>query len=88
MKQTIKYDKGDCQKAIDDIKHYLGDKYETMAGHLKQSETKPQFIFYCGMIGIGGFPVVCWYNHLMDDTMTEDEHNKIVESGQIINKTG
>lgn len=65
MKTTIDYSSSPAPAfdAVEDIKDYLGDRYDLVAGELRHVKDKDAFACYCGLGGIRGFPVKAWYEH-------------------------
>lgn len=65
MHTTVDYGKSPAPSfdAVEDIKNYLGDRYDKMAEIMK-SLHKSDFEAGCEMfLGISGFPVQAWYDH-------------------------
>lgn len=78
MKMTKTYAKSPAPAfdAVEDIKFYLGDKYDTMVGHIKPHKHHGTFALACSLIGIHGYPVKAWYEHFNgQDTWVELEED-------------
>ncbi len=62
---TIDYSKSPAKAfdAVEDIKDYLGDRYDHMVELIENVSDCERFAFYCSMMGISGFPVKAWYEH-------------------------
>ena len=65
MHYTIDYSKSPAKAfdAVEDIKEYLGDRYDSIAEQMKQVKHTGCFAMCCNLIGISGFPVKAWYEH-------------------------
>jgi len=65
MKQVIDYSKSPAKAfdAVEDIRNYLGDRYDTIANHVKTIKSPRIFGFACSFTGIEGYPVRAWYDH-------------------------
>lgn len=65
MKTTIDYGKSPAPMtdAVADVMEYFGDRYDTVAGMMKEIKDCRTFKFYCGLAGIEGLPVKAWYEH-------------------------
>ena len=62
---TIDYSKSPAKAfdEVEDIKEYLGDRYDHMVELIENVSDCERFTFYCSMMGISGFPVKAWYEH-------------------------
>lgn len=65
MKTTIDYSNSPAKNfdALEDIKEYLGGRYDEIAQEMKKIRRVDHFAFYCDLAGISGFPVQAWYDH-------------------------
>ena len=65
MHYTIDYSKSPAKAfdAVEDIKDYLGDRYDSIAELVSEVSDCDRFRNYCGFVGISGFPVKAWYEH-------------------------
>lgn len=65
MKTTVDYAKSPAPQfdAVEDIKNYFGERYDKVAEMMKGVREPGQFLFYCGLAGIEGFPIKAWYEH-------------------------
>jgi hypothetical protein len=65
MHYTIDYSKSPAKAfdAVEDIKEYLGDRYDSIAELVSEVSDCDRFRNYCGLAGISGFPVKAWYEH-------------------------
>jgi len=65
MKTTIDYTNSPAANfdAVEDIKNWFGNKYDTMAAEFKKLRDVRHFTFYCNFAGVKGFPVQAWYDH-------------------------
>jgi hypothetical protein len=65
MKYSIDYSKSPCPNvdALHDIQEYLGDRYETVAEHMKTLQNARVFTFAASFAGVQGLPVRAWYDH-------------------------
>jgi hypothetical protein len=52
------------EKAMNDIKFYLGSQFDKSNETLKQADSFDEFNFCCEMIGITGYPVEAWFREL------------------------
>lgn len=65
MKTTIDYAKSPAPAfdAVEDIKDYLGDRYDKIAHEMGRIHDPELFGLFCDFAGISGFPVGAWYDH-------------------------
>lgn len=65
MKTTISYNQSPAPAfdAVQDIKEYLGERYDRVAPEIAKVKHCGQFALACSMGGIEGFPVKAWYEH-------------------------
>jgi len=65
MKTTVDYSKSPAPAfdAVEDIKEYLGAKYDVIAEDMAKITSATEFQFYCEFAGIQGFPIKAWYEH-------------------------
>lgn len=66
--------------AVEDIKSYLGSRYDKIANEMKTVIDANLFAAYCGLAGIEGFPIKAWYEHFQGqgawETATKDLPNE------------
>lgn len=64
MRTTIDYTHNPAKHhaAVEDIKNWLGAKYDDIAQDMKRVTNPQRFRFYCMLAGIEGFPVLAWYD--------------------------
>lgn len=66
MHTTVDYRKSAAPAfdAVQDIKEYLGDRYDGIAAEIGKVTDSTKFNNLCGFfLGIEGFPVKAWYEH-------------------------
>ena len=65
MKTTIDYSKSPAPAfdAVEDIKEYLGERYDQIAPLIKAETNRDNFAMACSFAGIHGYPVKAWYEH-------------------------
>lgn len=65
MKTTIDYSASPTKAfdAVEDVKDWFGDRYDTVAALMKDVKDCGQFAAYCSFTGVEGFPVRAWYEH-------------------------
>ena len=65
MKIEVSYAKSEAPNfdALEDIKDYLGGRYEKIAEQVKAIKEFETFEIICGFLGIEGFPVKAWFRH-------------------------
>ena len=65
MKTTIDYAASEAPSfdAVEDVKDYLGSRYDAVASEMKRITDCEQFAMWCAFAGIEGFPVRAWYEH-------------------------
>jgi hypothetical protein len=47
--------------AVEDIKSWLGDKWEIISSHMATLSNQNHFAFAASFVGVQGFPVKAWY---------------------------
>lgn len=65
MHNTVNYSRSVAPAfdAVEDVKEWLGKKYEQIAPVMAKVVDQDQFALYCGLAGISGYPVKAWYEH-------------------------
>lgn len=65
MKTIINYKNSPAPNfdAVEDIREYFGDRYDTVSAEMRKIKDPDLFSSYCGFAGIEGFPVRAWYDH-------------------------
>ena len=65
MHTTINYGKSPAPNfdAVNDVKEWLGAKYDTIAPEMAKVTNCYHFTCYCELAGIKGFPIKAWYEH-------------------------
>lgn len=65
MKTTIDYTNSPAKNfdAVEDVKDWLGARYDALASEMRNVRNPKYFTFYCSLAGIEGFPVQAWYDH-------------------------
>lgn len=74
MSHTARYSGPPTDKestAMDDIKFWLGDKFEEKEAFLKAEPMSGDlFTLCCGFLGVQGYPVGVWYKRLYGKEMS------------------
>lgn len=85
MKVTIDYSNSPakCFDAVEDIKEYLGKKYDVIARDMAKLPNVQSFNFYCSFAGIEGFPVRAWYDHFHGEG-SYDKAMEAVEADEMV----
>lgn len=63
MHTTIDYSKSPAPQcdAVNDIKDYLGPKWDQVSEMMRSVTHCGHFAMYCSLAGISGYPVCAWY---------------------------
>lgn len=66
MKFTKDYTNSPAKRfdAVEDIKFWLGGGFSKISQHLGQFKDPGDFQLGCSFVGVAGFPVEAWYDHI------------------------
>lgn len=66
MKFTKDYTKSPAKRfdAVEDVKSWLGEGFSKISTHLGQFKDPADFALGCSFVGVAGFPVEAWYDHI------------------------
>ena len=66
MKITKDYSKSPAKRfdAVEDVKFWLGNGFEKISRHLSRFTDPEDFQIGCSFVGVLGFPVEAWYDHI------------------------
>ena len=81
MHTTINYNKSSAPSfdACEDIREWLGDKYDIVRDEMAKVTHCGQFALYCSLAGISGFPVKAWYEHFHGEgSWKQDEYDQLL----------